>query len=101
MVKSIYLSVLSVFIIGMLNIKTAVAQTTSAPVSSQILPIDGNTWQVSGKSSRNGGITKGGIQNWNNQEASFKSFFRITKPGILKLWINAAVTEGASILEVS
>ena len=33
-----------------------------AQSNSQLVPIDGNTWQVSGKNTRYGGITKAGIQ---------------------------------------
>ena len=69
--------------------------------ASQIVPIDGNTWQVSGKSSRFGGITKAGIQRWTDSEASFKTFFRTTTPGSVKLWVNAEVAQGKSTLEVT
>lgn len=101
MLKLIYLCVFAIYIVGIPKTKVVVAQSTRVPVSSQTLPIDGNTWQVSGKFTRNGGIIKSGIREWNNAEASFKSFFRIANPGILKLWVNAEVPEGTSSLEIS
>lgn len=73
---------------------------TFAQGNLQTIPIDGNTWQVSGKSSRNGGITKSGIQKWNDPQASFKTFFRTTTPGTVKLWINGEVAQGESAFEV-
>lgn len=101
MIKSIYLSALSILTMVVLSTNIVLAQGSGIPALGQTLPIDGNTWQISGKSERNGSVTKAGIQGWNDSEASFKSFFRITNPGTLKLWINAEVPEGTSSLEVS
>ncbi len=93
--------ILSISIMGIIGIEIASAQNSSVSATDQILPIDGNTWQVSGKTTKNAGVTKDGIQQWNSPEASFKSFFRITNPGTLKLWLNAEVPEGTSSLEIN
>lgn len=69
--------------------------------ASQTIPIDGNTWQTTGKVQRAQTVTKEGLKNWSNPEASFKTFFRTTTPGTVKLWINGEVAQGKSTLEVT
>jgi len=67
--------------------------------NAQTVPVGGNSWQVSGKTSRSGLIKKEGIVGWKQSDATFKSFFRITNPGTLKVWVNASVP-GKSTIEV-
>jgi len=69
----------------------------AAPENVQTVPVGGNTWQISGKSSRNGLIKKEGIVGWKQNDATFKSFFRVTNPGTLKVWINASVPAKSTI----
>lgn len=101
MSRLFYHAVLSVFLLGVFSSTSLFAQIETVSSASQTLPIDGNTWQVSGKTSEDGGITESGIQHWNDVNTHFKSFFRIANSGSLKLWINAEATQGASVLEVS
>lgn len=75
------------------------AQNT-LPTDAQTVPIGGNTWQISGNPSRNGMIRDNGIVDWKQTDASFRSFFRVTKAGTVKIWLNASVPTGKSTIEV-
>ena len=87
-------------VILLVCINLSVFSQTTVQENTQTVPMGGNTWQTSGKSSRNGMIRKDGIVNWHQEETTFKSFFRVTEPGTLKVWVNASVATGKSTIEI-
>lgn len=63
------------------------------------VPIGGNTW-VSGNGS-GGKVTNGGIEKWTNSNTIFTTYVRVNKTGSVKVWLNMAVPQGKSEIEVS
>lgn len=70
------------------------------PANAQTVPVGGNTWQTAGKVPRNDLIKKEGIVGWKQTDAAFKTFFRVTNLGTVKLWLNASVPMGETTIEV-
>lgn len=73
----------------------------AVPINAQTVPIDGNTWGLKNGESFGESISKQGIQRWTNEEVLFKTFFRVTKPGDVEVWLNAEAVKGKSTLEVT
>jgi len=89
------------FIGILICLSTTLLFSQSIPENAQTIPIGGNTWQISGKVFQNEMIKKEGIVGWHEADAQFRSFFRVTSPGTLKVWLNASVPSGKSIIELT
>lgn len=64
-----------------------------------IVPIGGNTWSEGDKAG--GEITNNGIENWNNANAIFTTYVRVSKTGTVKVWLDLKVPDGKSKIQVS
>lgn len=96
--KTILKRFLILFLIPLFNVSFA---QESAPEHAQTIPIDGNSWDLVNGKPAGKSISKQGIQYWTNKDVVFKTFFRITKPGQVKVWLNARVVQGASAIELT
>ena len=63
------------------------------------IPITGNTYVTAGKEYAN--VSPEGIQAWTSPESVLSSWFKISHPGELNLYIKANAAEGASTLQIS
>ncbi len=68
----------------------------AAPKDTIVIPLGGNTWGTTPEA-----ISKAGIEHWNDPGVRFTTYLRLTQPGKLHLWIDAAVPEGRTTLSVS
>lgn len=64
------------------------------------VPLGGNTWR-SGPGTHGGRLTENGIHRWSDSATAFTVYFRVGKPGQLKLGLRLSVPEGHSRLRVS
>ncbi len=65
-----------------------------------VVPAGGNTWYA-GTRTKGGKINDDGIYDWENQEVSFITYVRVNKKGSMKVWLEANVPSGRSVLNVS
>lgn len=66
------------------------------------IPTAGNSWVLqNGEYTSSELITSDGIQNWNNQNHSIRTFFYMEEAGEISLGISAKVQKGVSKLKVS
>lgn len=66
--------------------------------STILLPLGGNTW-AQNIPARTKIITNNGIENWTNAQVSFNTYFRVDKPGSIKIKLKAK-TDGQSDLQL-
>lgn len=65
----------------------------------QVVPLGGNTW-ASEATALKSLISQKGLVGWESKEVSFRTFFRVTEKGSLKLWLRGKITEGPSVLQI-
>ena len=64
-----------------------------------ILPLGGNAFSSLPLEESNT-VTDNGIENWTNPEEQFTVYFKVSKPGLVKIALNEAITiQGKSVLE--
>ncbi|MBE7172656.1 MAG: DUF3472 domain-containing protein [Williamsia sp.] len=76
------------------NAGSAISKDSSVQV-----PLAGNTY-VQNLVGRTRTLTNNGIENWTEQETQFDTYLRISRPGTIKMAMNAR-TEGQSKLQIS
>ncbi|MHC5354871.1 DUF3472 domain-containing protein [Myroides sp. LJL115] len=77
------------------------AQQNDNPTKGQILPIGGNTWQITGDVLADEIISDNGLVNWKDSKASFKTYFRSGHKGDFQLWLTANKPSHSSVLQIS
>lgn len=65
------------------------------------IPVAGNSWLINDFMRSDEIITQAGITNWSNEEYTIRTYFRIEKPGELKISLRLRVKSGVSEIEVS
>lgn len=63
------------------------------------IPVAGNTYVTSGKDGAK--VSTKGIETWTQPEAVLSSWFKVTQPGELNLFLKAKPQDGASTIQVS
>jgi hypothetical protein len=65
------------------------------------IPAAGNSWIINDVMRSDEVITATGITNWSNTESTIRTYFRIEKPGELKVSLRLRIKSGVSEIEVS
>ncbi|GAA4304959.1 DUF3472 domain-containing protein [Compostibacter hankyongensis] len=77
------------------------AATVSRPADTLItVPLGGNTWKYP-KENHGGQLSEAGIRNWTDTACYFITRVRVSRPGMLRLWLRATVSGGESVIRVS
>jgi len=76
---------------------------SSEPVKSKsiAIPAAGNSWLINDVMRSDEVITREGITNWSNAKSVIRTYFRIEKPGEIKISLRIRVKSGVSEIEVS
>ena len=91
-----YLKIIFSFLIIVLLHTNVSGQDSKNEIS---LPLGGNAFSSLPLGESNT-ITDNGIENWTNPEEQFTVYFKVSKPGLVKIALNEAITiKGKSVLE--
>ncbi len=95
----LFLIIIAMFCLGLNGCKGThvISETEALPGNALKVPLGGNSWR-DGEGS--GQITDEGIKEWSGQDVSFTAYVRINRPGSLRVWLDAVVPSGQSVLRV-
>lgn len=88
------------FTILALTLVSFISCQTKPEISSEAvsIPIAGNTYVTSGKG--DAFVSREGIERWTGENAVLSTWFKVSHPGELKLFIKANVQEGEAVLNI-
>lgn len=81
-----------------LNYKKSFSSTDTVK---QTIPLGGNSWVTVKANNGNEKVTNEGWSNWENTEAVFSTYFKVDKPGTLRIYAVLNVPDGESLIQCS